>query len=566
MNERRHSEEENVERLIQAGFDKAARPGPAAREQAWNRVKTAWQAGREAAAADAASAQTSTPATHRAQSESQNNHQPERTVFMRMLLRNRWSWGFGTAAGAVGVILVVLLASPRAHATAAQIMARGAQAVAKLTSVHLRGQLRTLPADNFSYISADQDSYPIELWKQIEPELKWRVEKPGRVALMDGKTTLLYIKNANTAYKLEGTSSSAFDTDWLHRIANLSHTISNELLNAQANGWKLELAQQTGADGRAKAVVTVHARSGIPDDDYTKNKFFETADTRRVYQFDDQTEMLDSVRIFQVTNGVETPIFELSQIDYNQPIADSVWQVDLPTNVSYYQEPQKLPDNDTYASMTPEQAARAFFEACGRQDWAEAGKFMSPLNDQMKAYLGGAQIISLGQAFTSQTYGGRFVPYEVKLPAQQFNVGVANTNAAKRFVLTGMYGPQFNLEQDLKWSGEPEILTNNDAYAKLSPKEVVQAYFDAQAKLDWVEMRKFTSQHDVDETKSQVQSVQKMGLDVQKVMPTFQVGEAVQSPDQSAWFVKCTMSQTKKHNLALRKDNAAGRWQVDGGL
>ena len=56
-----------------------------------------------------------------------------------------------------------------------------------------------------------------------------------------------------------------------------------------------------------------------------------------------------------------------------------------------------LPDNEKYASMTAEQAARAFFEACGREDWNEAGKFMSPVNERLKQYLGGLEIVSLGE-------------------------------------------------------------------------------------------------------------------------------------------------------------------------
>ena len=95
---------------------------------------------------------------------------------------------------AAAVILIIALAAPKAQAKAADVLARGAQAVAKLTSIHLRGQLRTLPADNFSYIDADSPFYPIELWKQFQPELKWRVEKPGRVAVMDGQQTILYFK------------------------------------------------------------------------------------------------------------------------------------------------------------------------------------------------------------------------------------------------------------------------------------------------------------------------------------------------------------------------------------
>ena len=143
---------------------------------------------------------------------------------------------------------------------------------------------------------------------------------------------------------------------------------------------------------------------------------------------------------------------------------------------------------------------------------------------------------------------------------------VSNANPAKRCVVTGMYDSKLRLQQDLKWSTEPEVLTNNDAYARLTPTEAVQAYFDAQSKLDWVEMRKFTSESDVKETKGQVEMAEKQGMDVHKLMPVMEAGEATWSAEQSAWFVKCRATQTKKWNLAIRKDNPAGRWQVDGGL
>jgi len=370
----------------------------------------------------------------------QQQIKPERTTLMSLIFKSRWGFGLGAAASAAAVILIIALAAPKAQAKAADVMARGARAVAKLTSIHLRGQLRTLPNDNFSYIAADNDFYPIELWKQFEPELKWRVEKPGRVVVMDGRTTLMYIKPANEAVKLEQRTTSAFDTDWLHRIANLSNTLSNELLHAQAQGWKLDLTSETGADGRLKSVVSVMAKCGLPDDDYTRNKFFHDADTRRVYRFDAQTERLEAVQIYLVRSTGEAQIFDLSQIDYDQPIDPSVWQLALPADVAWYQTPQKLPDNEKYASMTAEQAARAFFEACGREDWTEAGKFDSPITDRLKEYLGGVEVVSLGQAFTSKSYVGLFVPYEIKLKnggVKKHNLALRKDNPAGRWQVDG---------------------------------------------------------------------------------------------------------------------------------
>ena len=492
----------------------------------------------------------------------------ERNSIMTKLF-TRWGFGLGAAAGTAAIILIAFLVFPKAQATAAEVMTKGAQAVAKLTSIHLRGQLRTLPADNFSYINADCPFYTIEFWKQFEPDLKWRVEKPERVVVMDGQSTVMLIKSGNTGVKLPQRTTSAFDTEWLQRIANLSNTISNELDNARAKGWKLDLSKEIGADGRSKSVVTVLATSGVPDNDYCKNTFMENADTRRVYRFDAQSKLLESVQIFLTRPSGEVQIFDLSQIDYNQPIDSSVWKLELPADVSWAQLPEqlsKLPDNEKYASMTAQQVARAFFEACGRKDWNEAGKFMSPINDRLKEYLGGLEIVSLGEPFNSKNYPGRIVPYEIRLPAQEFNVRVSNTNAAKRCVVMGIYDSKLQLQQDYKWSTEPEVLTNNDVYARLSPAEAAKAYFAAQSKLDWVEMRKFTSEYDVEETKKQVEMAEKQGMDVHKQMPVVETGEATWSPEQSAWFVKCRMFQVKKWNLAVRNDNPAGRWQVDGGL
>jgi hypothetical protein len=502
----------------------------------------------------------------------QEQKKTERETIMSTILKHRWGFGLGTAAGAAAIILIALLTLPKTQATAAEAIAamtKGAQAVAQLTSIHLRGQLRTAPQDNFSYINADCPFYTIELWKQFEPELKWRVEKPKRVVVMDGKSTVMLIKTDDTGVKFPQRTTSAFDTEWLHRIANLSNTISNELDNARAKGWKLSLTEETRADGKLKSVVTVLAKSGVPDNDYCKNTFMENADTRRVYRFDAQSKLLESVQIYLTRPSGEVQIFDLSQIDYNQPIDSGVWKLELPADVSWAQLPEqlsKLPDNEKYASMTAQQAARAFFEACGREDWNEAGKFMSPINDRLKEYLGGVKIINLGEPFTSKDYPGQFVPYEIKLQPQEFNVRVSNANAAKRCVVMGMYDNKLRLQQDFKWSTEPEVLTNNDAYARLTPTEVVQSYFDAQSKLDWVEMHKFTSESDVKETKNQVEAAEKQGMDVHKLMPVMEAGEATWSAEQSAWFVKCHAVQVKKWNIAVRKDNPAGRWQVDGGL
>jgi hypothetical protein len=372
----------------------------------------------------------------------QEQKKPERETIMSIVWKHRWGFGLGATATAAAVILATLLTTPKMQAAAAEVMTKGAQAVAKLTSIHFRGQLRTLPADNFSYINADCPFYTIELWEQFEPQLKWRVEKPGRVAVMDGQSTLLFIK-PDEALKLPQPSLSAFDTQWLHEMANLSKTLDSELVAIKAHGWPVTLTHEQGADGKPKSVITVEAKSGLLTGDYLKNKFFGTADTRRVYVFDDQTELLESVKIYVHADLGEKLIFELDQIDYNQPIDPGVFQLQLPANVSWAGQMQILPDNEKYEAMTSEQAAQALFEACGREDWTEAAKFFNPLTAQEKEGLGGLQLISIGTHFTSAISlisGAQFVPYEIKLKngeVKKFNLSLKRDGHAHRWFVDG---------------------------------------------------------------------------------------------------------------------------------
>ncbi len=374
----------------------------------------------------------------------QAQFKPERETVMSKLLKHRWGFGLGAAAGAAAIIFVAFLTMPKTQVTAAEVMVRGAQAVAKLTSIHFRGQLRTSPAAAFSYINADFPFCTVELWKQFEPDLKWRVEKPERVIVMDGALTAMFVKSFNSAWKGPAMTGPAA-TNWLQEIANISNTITNELNNATAKGWNMSLTTETNANGRRKDIVTIEAKSSVPADDFLKNTSFETCDSHRVYVFDDSSKLLESAQIYLHTTSGDKLIFTLDQIDYNQPIDTNEWTLTLPADVSWFQ-PQKpmLTNNAFYASMTAEQAARAFFEACSRNDWDEAGKFVweSPINRFTKERYGGLEIISIGTAFTSTAFDGQFVPYVINLKnrgVSKSNLTLQKDKATGRWFLGGGY-------------------------------------------------------------------------------------------------------------------------------
>ncbi len=76
----------------------------------------------------------------------QEQFEPERETIMSKILKHRWGLGLGATATAAAVILIALLSTPKMQAAAAEVMTKGAQAVANLTSIHLRGKLRTSSA------------------------------------------------------------------------------------------------------------------------------------------------------------------------------------------------------------------------------------------------------------------------------------------------------------------------------------------------------------------------------------------------------------------------------------
>ena len=121
-------------------------------------------------------------------------------------------------------------------------------------------------------------------------------------------------------------------------------------------------------------------------------------------------------------------------------------------------------------------------------------------------------------------------------------------------------------QEELKWANEPEILADNDTYAKMSPEEVVNAYHDALLRLDWDEMRKFVPGSDVNKMEQGCKAAAKHNVDIQKNLPTVEVMKSFWSEEHSSYFVTYREFRVKKFNLAIRKDNPANRFVVDGGL
>jgi hypothetical protein len=370
--------------------------------------------------------------------------QPKRIILLEQIMKSRI-----TKLAAAAVIIIAVLLSiniwdktiPTASATV--VLQNAIDAVSDLWSVHMKARMRTRPGDNFSNIGLEYDFVDIEMWKRTNENglVQWRVEKPERVLLMDGQSTIMLIGANYGVLEERPLPLGCFDS-WSGRLLNVQGLLDNELQKAKNIPDRAISLRREEVDRRDKIVLEVDITTDVPEDDYLRNKFIQDSDHVKVYQFDAQTELLEALQVYVHTADEDVLIFEVTDIEYNVEIDGGVFALELPENMIWHKEAEILSDNVKYVQMEPKEVAQAFFQACADEDWDEFLKFWtaSEADQQIKDYLGGLQIISIGEPFKSGRYSGWFIPYEIKLRSgdvKKHNLAIRNDNPAQRYVVDG---------------------------------------------------------------------------------------------------------------------------------
>jgi len=355
------------------------------------------------------------------------------------------------ATAAMIIIAVVLTISfwnkSIPTASAAQVLQDAIDAVSDVWSVHMKARMRTLPGDNFSLIGLNYDFVPIEMWKRTDENglAQWLVEKPRRVLLMDGQTTIMFIR-PNYGVKIEKPLPLGCFDSWSGRLLNVHDLLDCELQQAKNNPDREVCLRHQEDEGRDLIVLEVDVTTDLAEDDYLRNKFITDSNHLKVYQFDAKTKLLEGLQVYVHSGDEDILIFEVTDIEYNIDIDDSVFTLDFPKDMIWHRDPEILPDNERYEKMTPKEATEMFFKACAEENWDEVLKFWtaSQIDERLKTYLGGLEIISLGEPFQSKGYASRglgwFVPYEIRLKdgtVKKHNLAIRKDNPANRFVVDG---------------------------------------------------------------------------------------------------------------------------------
>ena len=360
-----------------------------------------------------------------------------------------WTRRLAWSGAAVAVMLMLTMGynffagrNGREPITAFGVLAHAAEVMSKVRSLHMKVNMRGLPGDNFEFSKPDLDFIPIDIWKKFGDPSRWRVEKSGRVVVMDGESSTLWIKPNNIAAK--GGRNTGF-IEWLKPLLDPTDLLDYELDLAKRQGSDLELAHEKLPDGTDATFLTIRAsaQGDFSQSDHAKNRSITESDNTRTYAFDEQGRLVD-LQVFMHTEEGDVLVFEIDEIEYDIPIDPALFTLDLPEDVNWWSTnpPEKLPDNAHTVNMKPDEAARAFFQACANEDWDEVLKFwpMAGIPEKFKLYLGGLEIVSIGKPFQSGQYPGWFVPYEIKLKVgetKKHNLAIRNDNPAKRWQFDG---------------------------------------------------------------------------------------------------------------------------------
>ncbi len=341
----------------------------------------------------------------------------------------------------VAAVLTITLTQSSPTASAAVILEQAAQAMNGLKSFRVRIEMRTPPRDNFATIGLDYDFVTIDFWRQFEagPVGLWRLESPGRVVVMDGQLSTMLYKFNNYVHEVRDLSPERY---WPECLVELDKVTAREAQKASAQPAVFDLRRQAGEDGREKIIVTVEAESMVPETDYLHNKYIRNSDHVKVYQFDAETKLLENLEIYVHDKDRDVLVFRVVEVEYNGDLDPALFALELPDDVVRSISLPILPDNEKYEAMTPKQAATAFFTACANEDWDELVKYLGQtgVEEGFKQYLGGLEIIEIGEPFQSANYVGWFIPYKIRLRTgivKTHNLALRKDNPANRFELDG---------------------------------------------------------------------------------------------------------------------------------
>jgi hypothetical protein len=296
--------------------------------------------------------------------------------------------------------------------------------------------IRTDPKDNFALIGKDYDMVDHTILRSFENPEKWIISKSGRTVLFDGTNQYLWVPFVKMAVKGPGSANFA---EWFKILLDPSTILLKEKEDANDKGSKLTMSE---ANGNLLITVTSKAQGNFLND-YAKNSSISESDNRREYVFDHKTKLLKGLKIYLLDKQVETLILNITNIEYDIPVAPSSFSITLPNDITWEELKTDL-KNDNLSNISSKEAASLALQGLAKNDFEANKELWSEYNFFSKKLIlsmyGGLQVIKIGEPFKSGLYPGEFVPYKIKLSdggTKNFRLAIRNDNKNKVWMVDG---------------------------------------------------------------------------------------------------------------------------------
>jgi len=313
------------------------------------------------------------------------------------------------------------------------LLAQSMQAMNEVRSVHIQARMRTPRGDNFETIGTEFEFQPVEMWMEFGATPRWRVENPGRVVVMDGTQSILFMKPDRV---VRGGRDAGF-VEWLRPLLDPERVLEAEFQAAKKGESRAVIRHE----GPRVTLIASRKAEGEFSNDWGKNRSVSQSDHTRFYQFDTATSRLTGLQVILHDGKRDVVVFEITGIRYNEPVAPELFTVALPDDVIGDVPPERMPANGPIPA-TARDAAVTFLEGMAQRDWERVLTVYpaTAIPESLKSDGAGLKVISIGEPFQSGLYPGWFVPYDVVLADgthKQWNLAVRNDNPVHRWIQDG---------------------------------------------------------------------------------------------------------------------------------
>lgn len=329
----------------------------------------------------------------------------------------RWRTVFASAAALAAMVALFLLVRPEgtpAYA-AEKIFARAADYFTAVDGYILHFDVRTKPQEQFSYTNPAQKF--VHHTMTVASDGRWKLDKGGRVAAYDGAHIHVWFPEEEWGWKLDADQTGIlFPYDNLLDLGGMMRWLEQYLAASQGADCR-----RVEDDETIQLILKVPAQ-GDYSNDYMKLSSVGDSDTRQTYVFSKEDGRLLSAKIDAKVFGFTRTLLQAGSIDYHAAMSESTFA--LPGNVEWLDSTREsmarrateLPVSE-FVGIGPEEAVDKLFQALN--EWEEPLLKVIlqayPLHRLEARGFRGCTLLKKGKPFQSGTYGGVFVPCEIRL-------------------------------------------------------------------------------------------------------------------------------------------------------